>query len=142
MLLKLEINPFTFMTEIKQITLRGFIFMVLAPRVKSQADETPRQECLLAIVNTMPQPDAKGEGLNDMLRSKVIAVPGADPADYGQKFPKGTPVVIVAEYKERDGMLPAVIAHEVMPDDGRQALTDLKNWYGEGEWEKVMATSS
>lgn len=132
------------MTEIKQLTLRGFIYMVLAPRAKSQTDETPRQECLLALVSTMPQPDFKGEEHNELLRSKVIEVPGGDPAAYAEKFPKGTAVVIVAEYRERDeeGRVPICIAREVLPDDGRPAIADLKDWYGEGEWQKTATASN
>lgn len=131
------------MTEFKQLTIRAVMFKVLEPRATSAEDDTPRNECLLWVINHLPVPDANGIGLNNDLKSKAIIVPGGNAAEHAEKYPKGAKIVAVVEYRERDeeGKTPLFIAREVLPDDGRPAIEELKDWYGEGEWEKVMATS-
>ena len=132
------------MNEIKQLTLRTFLFKVLEARSTSAQDETPRNECLLWVMSHLPIPDPNGEGINRHLKSKAIVVPGGNAAEYAEKFPKGTRIVVVAEYRERDeeGKIPTLIAREVLADDGRPAIEELKDRYEEGEWKKVATASS
>jgi hypothetical protein len=101
----------------QQITIQGYIWNTLPPEVSRG----------LLCLGTAPRSGPTPADLR--LKSVNVLIDLWDAID-PELLKRDAHLVIVANYRERDGMLPEFSATYVGPFDGREC-SDFSDWYGE-----------